>query len=127
VVEAATTHQAFVEQIVRPRQAPLIVFTRAETLSALTDRTTDAALLDLPTALAIAQSDQTFEVIAQFVTDQHLVIALPKGSTNLESVNVALRNFEASGRLRQFAESDLYPALGANTSNIPVITARTTR
>lgn len=128
VVEAGTTEVDVVEQIIRPDKEWLVVDTRDETIAALAAGMADAALLDLPTALAIAHSsDGAFEVTGQLLTNQQLAIMLPRGSDNIEAVNAILRNMQASGRLRQLEQEQLVPALGRDPSTVPVIVARAPR
>jgi polar amino acid transport system substrate-binding protein len=129
VVEAGTTHETFVEQVVRPVEAPLVVRSREETLAALESGQVDAALLDLPIALARAYaSGGALEVTGQFVTDQHLAAALPKGSPNLEAINSGIRALDRSRRLLAFEAEELRPVLGnVNPAQVPVIVARRAR
>jgi polar amino acid transport system substrate-binding protein len=124
-VERDTTHAAFMEEIIRPVTPVLTTGSRNETLTALTAGMADAALLDLETALATAfQSDGTLDVAGQFFTNQFLVIALPKGSKNLEAVNTAIGELEASGRLEQLQQSELVPVLGRDPDSVGVIITR---
>jgi hypothetical protein len=92
----------------------------------LADSGADAALLDLPTALATAhQSGGRLAVPGQFVSDQQLAAALPRGSSNLEPLNAVLRNLMAAGRLAGFEQTELIPVLGRDPARVPVIVART--
>jgi polar amino acid transport system substrate-binding protein len=126
VVEDATTEQAFITQLIRPTPVTVVVRDRAELLDALGSGRADAALLDLPTALATAhQSSGGLTVPAQFVTNQQLAIALPRGSPNVEPVNQVLRNLMSSGRLQQLEAEQLIPVLGVDPARIPIIAART--
>ncbi|MGE3619519.1 MAG: ABC transporter substrate-binding protein [Acidimicrobiia bacterium] len=132
VVERGTTEVGFVEQVVRPAAAPLVVADRAATLAALDSGRADAALLDLRTALATAHaSGGALDVPAQFRTGDRVVAALPRdaarGAENLEAVDAALRNLAASGRLRELEGDELLPALGRDPAEVPVILTRQPR
>ena len=127
-VERDTTHAAFMEEIIRPLTAYLTTGSRAETLAALTDGTADAALLDLETALATAhQSGGKLEVAGQFFTNQFLVVALPKGSKNIDAVNTVLTEMENNGAIERLQQSELVPVLGRDPDSVPVIVTRAPR
>jgi polar amino acid transport system substrate-binding protein len=127
-VERDTTHATFMDEIIHPVSAYITTGSRAETLAALLDGGADAALLDLETALATAyQSGGKLEVAGQFFTNQFLVIALPKGSKNLDVVNAVLTELEDSGRIEQLEQSELVPVLGRDPDSVPVIVTRAPR
>ena len=127
-VERDTTHAAFMAEIVNPVTPVLTTSSRNETLAALAEGRADAALLDLETALATAyQSRGTLDVAGQFFTNQFLVIALPRGSKNLEAVNLAIGELESSGRLEQLQQSELVPVLGRDPDSVGVIITRAPR
>ena len=127
-VERDTTHAAFMDEIIRPVTPYLTTSSRNETLTALVEGRADAALLDLETALATAyQSGGTLDVAGQFFTNQFLVIALPKGSKNVEAVNAILTELEAAGRLEQLQQSELVPVLGRDPDSVGVIITRAPR
>ena len=70
VVEESTTEQSLLDDVIKPDDAPLVTQTRDETLAALADGRADAALLDLPTALATAHEHPELTVPAQFMTQR---------------------------------------------------------
>ncbi len=128
VAQEDTTHVGFLETVIAPDEEPLLRETFDEAVAAVRDHAVDAGLFDLPAALAAAASSNgTLKVTGQFVTDQHLAIALPKDSSNVEAVNSALRQLAASGELDRLEASELEPVLGRDPGGIPVITARTAR
>jgi polar amino acid transport system substrate-binding protein len=127
-VERDTTHAAFMAEIINPVTPVLTTSSRNETLTALEEGRADAALLDLETALATAyQSGGKLDVAGQFFTNQFLVIALPKGSKNLEAVNTMIDGLESSGRLEQLQQSELVPVLGRDPDSVGVIVTRAPR
>lgn len=127
-VERDTTHAAFMSEIIRPVTEYMTTASRGETLKALTDGTADAALLDLETALATAyQSGGKLAVAGQFFTNQFLVIALPKGSKNVDAVNTVLTDMENNGSIERLQQSELVPVLGRDPDNVPVIVTRAPR
>ena len=127
VVEDATTELAFLRRIMPSSAELTVVDSRDLTLQLLTTGGADAALLDLPTALTTASLSQGhLSVAAQFVTNQQLAAALPPGSSNLEPLNVVLRNLISSGRIEQFRKTQLVPIFGRDPAGVPVIVAQTT-
>ena len=77
VVEESTTEQSFLEDVIRPDDKPIISADRAGTLEALRDGRAEVALLDLPTAMAVANNSPDLEVPAQFATEEQYAVALP--------------------------------------------------
>src|SRR4051812_49327218 len=82
-VQRATTLEAFLHDVVRPDVAPLLFDGTDEVVHAVSDGRADVALLDLPTALAIAKTEG-LSVPARFDKTEFLVGVLPKGSGNLD-------------------------------------------
>ena len=126
VVEESTTELAFLRRVMPPSAELSVVGNRDQTLELLASGGADAALLDLPIALTTAAASQgRLTVAGQFATDQQLAAALPPGSSNLEPVNVVLRNLISSGRIDQFRKTELIPVLGRNPASVPVIVTQT--
>lgn len=71
----------------------------------------DAALLDLPVALAYVRDDDSLSVAAQIATDETLAVALPEGSSNREAVSTAIRAMINDGTLAELAEEWLGASL----------------
>jgi polar amino acid transport system substrate-binding protein len=127
VVEDATTELGFLKRVM-PSAELTVVDSREQTLQLLTSGAADAALLDLPTALTTASLSQgSLSVAGQFVTNQQLAVALPPGSSsNLEPLNLVLRNLISSGRIDQFRRTELIPVLGRDPARVPVIVTQIT-
>ena len=89
-VEKGTTLEAALEKWVVPHQAVAHLETQPDVVKAVRRGEVDAALLDLPVALAYARDDERLDVAAQISTDETLAVALPQGSSNREAVNTAL-------------------------------------
>jgi len=121
VVEESTTEESFLHDAIKPDDAPLVTQTRDETLAALADDRADAALLDLPTALATAHEHPELSVPAQFSTDEQLAVALPKDSDNTEAVSSAIRALDANGTLDDLSERYLIPIFSEDPAHVRVI------
>jgi len=96
VVQGTTTLESFLDDVVRPDAAPLVVRTTDDVVSAVRDGRADVGLLDLPTALSVAASGDV-SVPARFDREESIVGMLPKGSDNLDAIDSALRRLSADG------------------------------
>lgn len=121
VVEAATTEQSLLEDLIKPDKPPLVTESRDETLAALADGRAEAALLDLPTALATAHEHPDLTVPAQFVTQDQMAAALVKGSDNTEAVSSAIRAMDADGTLDDLEAKYLEPVFSEDPDHVRVI------
>lgn len=95
---------------------------RAAVVHAVVDGEADAALFDLPVALALAQASAgELEVAAQFNSQETFAAALPAGSSNLEAVNSAIRSLASDGTLSDLAEQWLGVSLQSDSFSVPGI------
>ncbi len=124
VVEESTTEQDFLEDVIRPDDEPIISPDREHTLDALRDGRAEVALLDLPTAMVIANVSADLEVPAQFATEEQYAVALPKDSANTEAVSSAIRAFATDGTLDDLIETYLAPLLGGDPDDVRLITTK---
>ena len=130
VIVEGTTEEAFVHDVIRPDRAPLVVEDDQAAADAVAAAAVDVALLDLSSALVLANDDGQLAVLGRFETDQRYAIALPHGtgpdagnrdSGNLAATDAAIRALEANGSLQRFADDWLVPAYGADVTEIPII------
>ena len=124
VVEESTTEESLLHDVIRPDHDPLVTATRQETLAALADGSAEAALLDLPTALATAHANPELTVPAQFASDERLAVALPIDSANTEAVSSAIRAFDTDGTLTDLYDKYLRPLFAEDPENVRVIAVR---
>ena len=97
-VERATTFVELVEDEIRPADQPTVYETQAELIAALMEGRIKAALFDLPSAVAIAdRSRGRLEVAAKLRRPEQIAAALPKGSSNDQAVDSAMRALVANG------------------------------
>lgn len=124
-VQEGTTLVEVMEEKINPQTEPLLLAEQGEVVEALRAGEVDAALLDLPVALAYAsRSDGELEVAAQVSTDEALAVALPEGSGNREAVDSALRSLINEGEVGKFAERWLGIGLKGSTftvEEVPVL------
>ncbi len=77
----------------------------AQMLAGLQRSEIDAALLDLPLAVATARdSGGRLSAVAQLPQSETIAAALPKGSANTEAVSSAMRAFTADGTIARLRE-----------------------
>ena len=118
VVSSASTLTPIVQHRIRPEHAPIVVVDRAQALGVLRAGRADALLLDLPVALGLAHAQpQLFHVPAQLDGEEDLAAALPKGSSNDEVVDTAIRALIADGTVQRLASR----WLGKSQENVPLI------
>ena len=104
-VQDATTLADALEQTIRPDADPEILASEPAVVEALTAGDVEAALIDLPIALAYArESDGELEVAAQLGGDAHLAVVLPQSSDNGDAVDSAIRALTADGTIERLAE-----------------------
>lgn len=104
-VQRDTTLEPALDRQIRPEHDVLRSPTEDVAIAALRAGTVDAVMLDLPVALAYATaSGGRLEVAAQLPGDEHLAVALPKGSDNRVAVDSALRALDANGTMRELAQ-----------------------
>jgi polar amino acid transport system substrate-binding protein len=98
-VHSTTFVEAIADSIVP--EAPTRLFDgQRELLAALRDGRVEAALFDLPLAVAIADSSEgALEAVAQLPEREALSVAMPKGSPNRQAVDSAIRAFTADGTI----------------------------
>jgi polar amino acid transport system substrate-binding protein len=125
VVQRGTTDEQYLHDIIRPDDDPVVVATQDEAVQVVASGSADAALLDLPSALVIAHDRPGLRVPARFDRDEDLAAVLPKGSSNTQVVDRALRALIADGTVDELRRRWLDPAFATDPDSIPVIRART--
>ena len=122
----ASTFIDDIQTLIRP-DAPLTMYDNAiEMLAGLQDREVDAVLLDLPYAVAVAdQSHGKLQAAAQLPHAETIAAALPKGSSNVEAVDSAMRAFTADGTIKRLLRTWVGPSAADAEHSIPLL--RTTR
>jgi polar amino acid transport system substrate-binding protein len=121
-VHQGTTLDADLSNLIKPIPPPLRAPDQAGAVAALEQGSVDAVLLDLPVALALAyRSSGRLAVVAQLATDDSIAAALPKGSTNLDAVDSAIRSFSSTGVLDNLAQRWLGTRLVDGTVNVPIL------
>lgn len=103
-VEKGTTLEEALEKRIVPDENVRHLATQPAVVNAVRRGDVDAALLDLPVALAYAEEFPRLSVAAQISTDETLAVALPEGSPNREAVNTAIRAMINEGTISQLAE-----------------------
>src|SRR5947209_5790944 len=93
-----------------------------EMLSALRTGKVDAVLLDMPLAVLTARrSHGRLRAAAQLPRHETIAAALPKGSTNFDAVDSAMRAFAADGTLEHLLRVWVGQAAADAESSIPLL------
>ena len=92
--------------------------------AALAAHQVDAVLLDTVEVLAEAkQSQGALTVVGQYRTGGVYGAMLPKGSPNLNSVNLLIQEMQSDGELSRLSQEYLVPEFGRNPSTVPYLQA----
>jgi polar amino acid transport system substrate-binding protein len=123
VVERGTTEQAFVDDVIRPDESVVAVDGEGEAVDTVLSGEADAALLDLPAALVIAERVPDLQVHARFDDPGRYGVVLPEDSPdiNRRAIDKALRGLLADGTVADLADRWLRPVLASDPDDIPVI------
>jgi polar amino acid transport system substrate-binding protein len=122
----ATTFVNIIAQSIGPDHAAKIYDNTDELLVALQSRAIDAVLLDMPLAVVTAErSNGRLQAVAQLPTSETIAAALPKGSSNVDAVDSAMRAFTADGTMQQLIQKWLGSEAANAQSSIPLL--QTTR
>ncbi len=117
-----TTLLGTVKSMIAPSR-PVQVFTStSRMLDALEAGRIDAALLDLPLAVAIARHSRgKLHAAAQLASAETIAAALPKGSGNVQAVDSALRAFTADGTIDALLRRWVGASAASAETSIPLL------
>ena len=123
-----TTAYTFITDVIQPNKEPGAYQTLSDTVAALNAHQVDAMVVDLPTALYIAdpyvQEVKNSVVVGQFQnpsgggTTDHVAMAFQKGSDLVPCVNLALAAMKADGTLQKLQTEWL--SQKTNVGDVPV-------
>jgi polar amino acid transport system substrate-binding protein len=118
----ATTFVTIINDSVMPDGPMRIYDDTDEMLSALRTGKVDAVLLDMPLAvLTAARSHGRLSAAAQLPKHETIAAALPKGSSNTDAVDSAIRALDADGTLRHLVSVWVGHAAADAESSIPLL------
>jgi polar amino acid transport system substrate-binding protein len=118
----ATTFVSTIQTAIAPALSLRTYDSSAEMLAALKNHEIDAALLDMPQAVVTAQRSRgTLAAVAQLPDSESIAAALPKGSSNGEAIDSAMRAFTADGTLTSLLRRWVGPAAADAQSSIPLL------
>ena len=120
--QRATTLVATTQDAIDP-EAPIRIYADQNALlGALRSGSIEAALFDLPAAVAFAkQSGGRLEVAAQLPESETIAAALPQGSDNLEAVDSAMRALTSDGTVKDLLERWVGPDAADPEQNVPLL------
>jgi len=122
-----TTAYTYITDVIKPNKEPGAFTTLSDTVAALNAHQIDAMVVDLPTALYIAdpyvQEVKNTVVVGQFPnpaggTTDHVAMAFQKGNPLVECVNQALAAMKADGTLAALQKEWL--SQKTNVGTVPV-------
>ncbi len=124
-VQHGTTLKTALESSIEPTTSPLVFEHQGEVLAALRSGRVNAAMLDLPVALAYArEAPHSYEVAAQLPSEAELGVALPSGSDNVEAVDSAIRGLKAEDEIDRLGHRWLHANIEEGSAeDIPVLRA----
>jgi polar amino acid transport system substrate-binding protein len=118
----ATTFVDIINKSIAPATAVSIYDNTNDMLAALEQHQIDAVLLDMPLAVVTARrSGERLQAAAQLPASESIAAALPKGSSNLDAVNSAVRAFTADGTLNRLLDTWVGPDAADAQSSIPLL------
>ncbi len=122
-----TTAYTYITDVIQPNKEPGAYTTLSDTVAALNAHQVDAMVVDLPTALYIAdpyvQEVKNSVVVGQFPnpaggTTDHVAMAFQKGSDLVPCVNLALAEMKSDGTLEKLQTEWL--SQKTNVGDVPV-------
>jgi polar amino acid transport system substrate-binding protein len=118
----ATTFVNIISESIMPDGPMRIYDNTDEMLSALRTGKVDAVLLDMPLAVLTARrSHGRLRAAAQLPRHETIAAALPKGSSNFDAVDSAMRAFAADGTLPHLLSVWVGQAAADAESSIPLL------
>jgi polar amino acid transport system substrate-binding protein len=117
-VQTATTSLDYLNNTLKPTNAPRVYQETSQAFAALQAKQVDAVLLD--TAIVLQQaaaSNGQFEVVGQFKSNESYGAIFPKGSKLRKKVDAAIKALKAAGTLGKLAVKNI----GGDPAKIPVL------
>jgi polar amino acid transport system substrate-binding protein len=121
-VEQASTSLDYLTNVLKPESPPSVFQDQPSMFAALAARQVDAVLLDTVEVLAEAQqSHGALTVVGQYRTGGVYGAMLPKGSPNLDLVNLLIQEMQSDGELSRLSQEYLVPEFGQDPSRVPYL------
>ncbi len=121
----AVRSTTFVEAIgasVAPEEPAILFDGQREMLAALQAGRVDAVMFDLPLAVATAnRSAGRLEAVAQLPEREAIAVAMPKGSSNRQAIDSAIRAFTADGTIERLLKRWVGSEAAEAESAIPLL------
>jgi polar amino acid transport system substrate-binding protein len=121
-VVRGTTFVGIVHTLIDPTRPTEVYKSNSAIVAALEDDKIDALLLDLPLAVVTANdSDKRLHTAAQLAEPELLAAALPKGSTNTDAVDSAIRAFTSDGTINELLQKWVGSEAAHAEKSIPLL------
>ena len=119
-VQSSTTGESFVKDKIKPNGSVKSFQDLATLFTALKAKQIDAVMMD--TVIELPQAGkQAAEVVAQFKTSEVYGGIVPKGSSNLATINKVIEEMKTDGTLKKLAEKWLAPEFKGDPTAIPYL------
>jgi polar amino acid transport system substrate-binding protein len=124
--QIGTTNYDFITQTIQPDKEPGVYNSTADAVAALNAGQIDGIVVDLPTALYLAdpyvQEVKNGVVVGQFqnLSGEHFGMTFTKGSALVACVNLALEEMKSDGTLADITQTWL--SKKTNVGEVPVLT-----
>jgi ABC-type amino acid transport substrate-binding protein len=121
-VVRGTTFVGIVHTLIDPTRPTEVYENNSAIVAALEHDKIDALLLDLPLAVVTANdSDHRLHTAAQLSEPELLAAALPKGSTNTDAVDSAIRAFTSDGTIHDLLQKWVGSEAANAEKSIPLL------
>lgn len=121
-VVRATTFVEAIANSISPETPTRLFDGQRQVLNALEAGKIDATMFDLPLAVATARlSRGRLEAVAQLPQPEALSVALPKGSSNQQAIDSAIRAFTANGTIERLLNRWVGADAADAESTIPLL------
>jgi polar amino acid transport system substrate-binding protein len=120
-VERGTVEADLLDDVVRPDHDPTLFDDAVACVDAVATGRADAALVDLSTALILANGRSDVTTGGRFMIDGDMAVALPGDSVNVEVVDAALRALDSDGTIGDLEHEFLAPVFETDPASVPVV------
>jgi ABC-type amino acid transport substrate-binding protein len=121
-VVRGTTFVGIVDSLIKPSRPVHVYESNTAITAALEHRRIDALLFDLPLAVETAnESGGRLHAAAQLAQPELIAAALPKGSSNTEAVDSAIRAFTSDGTIDDLLKKWVGSAAADAEKSIPLL------
>lgn len=120
-VQRDTVEEDVLDDHVRPDTDPVLFDDAVAAIDAVAGGRADAALVDLSTALVLTATREDVTTASRITVPRGMAVAFAPGSVNVETVDAALRSFDADRTLTDLERDFLAPVFETDPDSLPVL------